>query len=76
MFYAPGVIFGGNEGVRSRFHILRTRTRFQRYRVRGSRYHVLRSLSHFRRYRGRMVPFSHFAHLDSFSAVSGASGPI
>jgi hypothetical protein len=32
MFCAPGLIFGGTEGVRSRFHVLRSRTRFRRYR--------------------------------------------
>jgi hypothetical protein len=34
MFYAPGLIFRGTEGVRSRFYILRSRTRFRRYRER------------------------------------------
>jgi hypothetical protein len=34
MFCAPGLIFGGTEGVGSRFHILRSRTHFQRYRGR------------------------------------------
>jgi hypothetical protein len=29
MFCAPGLVFGGNEGVGSRFHVLRARTRFQ-----------------------------------------------
>jgi hypothetical protein len=32
MFCPPGLIFGGTEGVRSRFHVLRARTRFRRYR--------------------------------------------
>jgi hypothetical protein len=32
MFCAPGLIFGGIEGVGSRFHVLRTRTRFGRFR--------------------------------------------
>jgi hypothetical protein len=32
MFDAHGLIFGGTEGVGSRFHILRSRTRFRRYR--------------------------------------------
>jgi hypothetical protein len=31
-FYAPGLFFGGTEGVGSRFHVLRARTRFRRYR--------------------------------------------
>jgi hypothetical protein len=57
LFYVSGLIFGGTEGVGSYFHILRSRT-------------------HFQRYRGRQVPFSCFARLDSFSAVSRASGPF
>jgi hypothetical protein len=35
MFYAPGLAFGGTEGIGSRFQVLRSRTRFGRYR--GSR---------------------------------------
>jgi hypothetical protein len=34
MFSAPGHVFGGAEGVGSRFHVLRSRTRFRRYRGR------------------------------------------
>jgi hypothetical protein len=34
MFCAPGLIFGGTEGVGSRFNVLLARTRFRRYRVR------------------------------------------
>jgi hypothetical protein len=34
MFCAPGLVFGGTEGVSSRFHILRARTIFRWYRVR------------------------------------------
>jgi hypothetical protein len=30
-FCAPGLIFGGTEGVGSRFHVLRSRTRFRQY---------------------------------------------
>jgi hypothetical protein len=33
-FFAPGLIFGCSEGVGSRFHVLRTRNRFHRCRVR------------------------------------------
>jgi hypothetical protein len=57
MFCTSGLIFGGNEGVESRFYALRSRNRF-------------------RRYRGRRVLFSCFALSDSFSAVTGASGPV
>jgi hypothetical protein len=34
MFCAPGLIFGGTEGVASHFHVVRSRTRFRRYRRR------------------------------------------
>jgi hypothetical protein len=34
MFCAPGLVFGGNEGVGTRFHILRSQTRFRWYRGR------------------------------------------
>jgi hypothetical protein len=34
MFCAPGLFFGGTEGVGSRFHVLRSRTRFRWYRGR------------------------------------------
>jgi hypothetical protein len=34
MFCAPGLVFGDTEGVESRFHVLRARTRFRRYRGR------------------------------------------
>jgi hypothetical protein len=34
MFCATGLVFGGTEGVGSRFHVLRVRTHFRRYRGR------------------------------------------
>jgi hypothetical protein len=34
MFCTPGLIFGGTEGVGSRFHVLRSHTHFRRYRGR------------------------------------------
>jgi hypothetical protein len=34
IFYAPRLVFGGTEVVRSRCHILRSKTRFRRYRGR------------------------------------------
>jgi hypothetical protein len=34
MFCAPRLVFGGSKGVGSRFHVLRPRTRFRRYRGR------------------------------------------
>jgi hypothetical protein len=86
MFCALGLFYGGNVGVGSRFHVLRSRTRFRRYRRRRvpfggaegvvSSFHVLRSETHFRRYRGRPVPFSCFARTDAFSSLPRASGPV
>jgi hypothetical protein len=67
MFCAPGHVFGGTEGVRSRFHVLRSRTCFLVLRAR---------VVSFRRSQGRQVPFSYFAFPDSFSAVPTASGPV
>jgi hypothetical protein len=60
----------------SRFHVLRTRTHFRRYRGCRSRFNFLRCRTHFRRYRGRQVPYSCFALLDPFSAVPTTSGPV
>jgi hypothetical protein len=70
MFYAPGLVFSGTEGVRSRFLVFRSRTLFRRYRGRQVPF------SSFRRYRGRRVPFSYFARPYSFSAVLRASVPV
>jgi hypothetical protein len=115
MFCAPALVFGGAEGVGSRFQVLRSRTRFRLIRGRrdpfscfalpnsfsavtrasvpifmfcalghvfngaecvGSRFHVLPSRTRFRRCGGRRVPFSCFMLPNSFSAVSGMSGPV
>jgi hypothetical protein len=38
MFCAPGLVFGGTEGVVSRIHVLRSRTHFGRYRGRRIQY--------------------------------------
>jgi hypothetical protein len=41
-----------------------------------SRFHVLFSRTRFHRYRGRRLPFSSFAHPNSFATLSTASGPV
>jgi hypothetical protein len=76
MFCAPGLVFGGTEGVGSRFYVLRPGLVFGGTEVVGSRFHVLRSRTNFWRYRGSRVPFSVFVLRDSFSAVTSASGPV
>jgi hypothetical protein len=70
-FSAPGLVFGGTEGVASRFHVLRARTRFQRYRGRRVTFSCFATLTRFRRYRGRRVSFSRFARPDLFSRYRG-----
>jgi hypothetical protein len=70
-FCAPGLIFGGTEGVWSSLHVLRARTHFRRYRGRRVSFHVLHSRTRFWRFRVRRVPFSCFARPDSFSALEG-----
>jgi hypothetical protein len=72
MFCALGLLFGGSEGVRSRFHVLRSQTCFGGAEGVVSHFHVLRSRTRFRWYRGRRVPFSCFALPDSF--FSGKEG--
>jgi hypothetical protein len=42
----------------------------------GFRFHVLAARNHFRRYRRRWVPFSCFAHMDTFSVVRRALGLV
>jgi hypothetical protein len=76
MFCAPGLVFGGIEGVGSRFHVLRSRTRFWRYGGRRVPFSCFARQIHFRWYRGRRVNLSSFALSDSFSAVPRASGPV
>jgi hypothetical protein len=81
MFCSPGHVFGGTEGVRSRFHLLHARTHFRRNRGRrlpflcfGSRFHVLRARTLSRRYRRHRVPFSYFAVPCTFLVFRRASG--
>jgi hypothetical protein len=76
MFCAPGLFFGGNVGVVSRFHVLRTRNCFRRYRRRQVPFSCFRFRTRFRRCRGRRVPLSCFALPNSFSAVPRASCPV
>jgi hypothetical protein len=76
MFCAPGHVFGSYEGVRSYFHILRSRTRFQPYRGHMFPFSCFALCTRFWLYQGRRVPFSYFVLPDSFSAVQRVLGPI
>jgi hypothetical protein len=76
MFCDPGLVFGDIEGAASYFHVMRSMTRFRRYRVRRVPFSCFPRPESIRRYRGRRVQFSCFALPDSFSAVPWASGPV
>jgi hypothetical protein len=76
MFCAPGLVFGCTEGVRSRFHVLRTRTRLRPYRVCRVPFTCLALPDSFSTVTRRRVPFSYFTRPYSFSIVPRASGPV
>jgi hypothetical protein len=76
MFCALGLIFGGNEGVGSLFHVLISRSRFLRYRGRWDLFSCFALPDSFSAAPGVAGPFSCFAHTISFSAVPTASSPI
>jgi hypothetical protein len=84
MFCAPRLIFGGTEGVvsrfhvfgstegvRSLFHVLRPLLIFGGTEGVGSPFHVFRSRTRFRRYRWRRDPFSCFATELNFGGTKG-----
>jgi hypothetical protein len=76
IFCPPELVLGGTDGVRSRFHVLRSQTRLGRTEGVGSCFHVFRSRTHFRRYRRSRVPFSCFVLPDSFGTAPKARGLV
>jgi hypothetical protein len=85
MASAPGHVFGGAEYVGSRFHVLRaqtcfhvlpSRTHFQRYRGRRVPFSYFVLPDSFSAVPRASDPFSCFARPDSFSTVPMASGPV
>jgi hypothetical protein len=76
MFSARRHIFGGTEGVGSRFHILRSRTRFRRYRWRRVPFSCFARRTRFRWYRGRRNPFSCFVRRTRFPPYRGRRVPF
>jgi hypothetical protein len=82
-FCSQGLVFGVAECVGSRFHVLRSRTHFRRYRGRLLPFScsaLPHSFSPVLRASGPIsclvLPFSCFALHDSFSVVPRASGPV
>jgi hypothetical protein len=76
MFCAPGLVFSGTNGVGSRFHVLRSRTHFRRYRQRWDPFSCFAPELVFGGTKGVGTHFSCFARPWSFSAVPSASGPV
>jgi hypothetical protein len=76
MSCTPGLIFIGTEGVGSHFHVLRSWTRFRRYRGSLVTFSSFCVRTHFRRYRERPVQFSCFALPVMFLEVRRAYAPI
>jgi hypothetical protein len=76
MFCAPGRVFGGTEGVVSRFHVLCSRTHFRRCRVRQVPFSVIVHTYSFSTVPRASGPVFMFCVPGLFSAVSKAAGPI
>jgi hypothetical protein len=61
MFSTPGIIFGGTKGVGCRYHVLRSRTHFRRYRVHRVSFSCFASPDSFSAVPRTSFPFSFFA---------------
>jgi hypothetical protein len=70
-FCAPELVFVGIESVSSRFHVLRSRTHFRRYRGRRVPFSCLARPDSFSALRGACVLFSCLARPDSFWRYRG-----
>jgi hypothetical protein len=76
MFYATGLVFGGTEGVRFCFHVLRVCTSFLRYRGRRVPFSCFARPHSFSTVPRASGPFYCLALPHLFSAVPRASGPV
>jgi hypothetical protein len=74
MFCTPRHIFDGAKGVGSNFRVLRSRTRFRRFRGRPIPFTCFASCTHFRRLQRRPVPFLCFALSNTFFGGSEGVG--
>jgi hypothetical protein len=75
-FCAPELVFSGTNGDGSRFHILRSRTHFRRYRDRRVPFSCLAHPDKFSTVPRASSPISCLSLPNTFSAVSWASGPF
>jgi hypothetical protein len=76
MFCAPVLIFGGIEGVGSRFHLLRSQTHFRRYRGRRLLFSCFARPNSFSMVLTASGSVFMFSLPDTFSAVRRVSGLI
>jgi hypothetical protein len=76
MFCVPGLIFGGTEGVGSRFHILRALTHFRQCLVRRVTISCFARPFSFLEEPRALGPVFMFCSPDSFSAVPRAFSPV
>jgi hypothetical protein len=76
MFCTPGRVFGGTEGVVSRFHVLCSRTHFRRCRVRQVPFSVIVHTYSFSTVPRASGPVFMFCVPGLFSAVSKASSSV
>jgi hypothetical protein len=76
MFCAPGLVFGGIEGVGSSFHVSRSRTHFRLYRRRRVLFSSFALPDTFSTVPRVSRHVSCFSFPDPFSAVPTTSGPV
>jgi hypothetical protein len=76
MFCAPEPVLGGTDGVRSRFHVLRSRTRFGRYRWHQVPFSCFALPDSFSVVPRASTSIFMFHTPDSFLAVPRSSGPV
>jgi hypothetical protein len=76
MFCAPGLVFGVTEGVGSRFHVLRARTRFRLYRGRRVPFSYFARADYFSAVPRASGLVFMFCTPGIVSAVPRASGPV
>jgi hypothetical protein len=76
LFCAPGLVFGGTVGVGSRFHVLRARTQFCRYRGRRVPFSCFARRDSFSAITRALGPVFMFCEPGLIFGVTRALGPV